>query len=76
MVQVIGSGNDVEVYLEDEEYKAYQIIKLWRGFGGSPKDVKEELKKEKLSNKSIMAGLRATRMGAKGANVYKGKRFN
>lgn len=61
------------IYLNEDEYRAYEIISLGRDLGLPPRDTLQELRANNLKGDAIRSGQKAYLKHKKGANVYQGK---
>jgi len=73
-MDTVGLGRDMEIYLTDKEYRAYEIIRLGKDLGLPPLNIMKELKEEGLSGSEIRSGQKAYKMQKQiGAEIIKGK---
>ena len=72
MVTIVGEGANAEVFLNENEYKAFEIMSLGRDLNLPPRDLLKSFKEEGLNSKEMRAGTNAYNLRKQGANIFEG----
>ena len=72
MVTIIGEGANAQVFLSENEYKAFEIMSLGRDLNLPPRDLLKSFKEEGLSSKEMRAGTTAYNLRKQGASIFRG----